>query len=243
MSGQFQAFELINNYIYLGIPLAIITASIIGSTHCVLMCSPIALIVKKNNYSFILYNLGRLISYLTLGLAAGFLGNKIIHSDHSNLSILFLILISLIYIFIGIRLIFNIPIHFSYLKNFNNHLFKPLSLFSNKNIKSLFIGIANGFIPCGWLYIFVLGSITTKNPIYGAIFMFLFWLGTLPALSFLPLINSKINLKLHPLINRNIIAGVILIFLGLTNTILNNGIIEVAESVPFQHLCGKISNY
>ena len=98
MSDQFQVFDLINNYMYLGIPLAIIVASIMGSTHCMLMCSPIALIIKKNNYSFSLYNFGRLLSYMTLGILGGFLGNKIIDPSNTKLNYIFIITISLIYI-------------------------------------------------------------------------------------------------------------------------------------------------
>ena len=223
---------------YLGIPLAIIVASIMGSTHCMLMCSPIALIIKKNNYSFSLYNFGRLLSYMTLGILGGFLGNKIIDPSNTKLNYIFIITISLIYIFIGIRLILNKSIHFTFPQIFNDNIFKPVKFFSNKKIKSVFIGIANGFIPCGWLYIFVLGSITTQNPIYGAIFMFLFWVGTLPALSFLPVILNKIKLRFHPYINTNIIAGVILILLGLSNTVLSQQNIDTTKSITNHHyLC------
>ncbi|NIP30484.1 MAG: hypothetical protein GTO02_10955, partial [Candidatus Dadabacteria bacterium] len=54
--------DYINNYLYLGIPVAIIIASFLGSTHCISMCGPLSMILKKNKYSLHLYNSGRRIS-------------------------------------------------------------------------------------------------------------------------------------------------------------------------------------
>jgi sulfite exporter TauE/SafE len=49
-------------------------------------------------------------------------------------------------------------------------------------LKSFFAGAASGFLPCGWLYSFVILAITTQSAILGATLLLAFWLGTLPAL-------------------------------------------------------------
>ena len=89
----------------------------------------------------------------------------------------------------------------------------------NIYIRSLTLGIVNGFAPCGWLYVFVLASVTLKNSYQGALLMFFFWLGTVPSLTFLSYASERI-LNLFP---KNItrIAGLILVFVGLFNLIVN----------------------
>ena len=81
------------------------------------------------------------------------------------------------------------------------------------------LGIVNGFAPCGWLYVFVLASATLKNSYHGALLMFFFWLGTVPALTFVSYLSNGI-LNLFP---RNItrLAGLILLFVGIFNLAVN----------------------
>ena len=89
----------------------------------------------------------------------------------------------------------------------------------NRNVRSLIIGIINGFIPCGWLYVFVLASITLKSSLMGAALMFFFWLGTVPAMTFLPVFSERIFRVLPSKFVRA--AGVILILAGVFNLMVN----------------------
>jgi sulfite exporter TauE/SafE len=73
----------------------------------------------------------------------------------------------------------------------------------------------NGFIPCGWVYIFVIGSVATKSPFYGAAILFIFWLGTVPVLSTFPFLYKK-GMGSAPR-RLTVIAGIILILVGLVN--------------------------
>lgn len=45
------------------------------------------------------------------------------------------------------------------------------------------IGIITTWLPCGWLYLFVLVAAATASPLSALVVMFAFWIGTLPALS------------------------------------------------------------
>lgn len=45
------------------------------------------------------------------------------------------------------------------------------------------IGIITTWLPCGWLYLFVLVAAATASPLPAVTVMFAFWIGTLPALS------------------------------------------------------------
>ena len=93
------------------------------------------------------------------------------------------------------------------------------SLSQSRVVKSLTIGIVNGFLPCGWVYIFVIGAVATKSPLYSAVILFIFWLGTVPALSALPYIYKK-TLNRAPK-KLAIAAGILLIVVGLANITLH----------------------
>ncbi len=48
--------------------------------------------------------------------------------------------------------------------------------------RALAIGLLTTLLPCGWLYAFALTAAGTGSPIYGAVVMAVFWVGTLPVL-------------------------------------------------------------
>ena len=62
------------------------------------------------------------------------------------------------------------------------HLRERLAaLFQQKNYKSLFfIGILNGLLPCGLLYLALAGAVSTGSSLKSSFFMAAFGLGTLP---------------------------------------------------------------
>jgi sulfite exporter TauE/SafE len=48
--------------------------------------------------------------------------------------------------------------------------------------RALVIGMLTGLLPCGWLWAFVITAGGTGSPVSGALVMFAFWLGTVPAM-------------------------------------------------------------
>ncbi len=201
--------------------LSVMFASFVGSSHCVAMCGPVTILLKKNNGNIHLYNLGRLITYLFLGFIAGTIGKEFLNSHYSLVSLISTILISGVVISLGLNLVFrknaglHMPNAYSFL--FSNALKWIFGI--NTYIRSLILGMINGFIPCGWLYVFVIASITLKSSIMGALLMFFFWVGTVPALTFLSIVSNRI-FKILPA-NYIRIAGVLLIMAGLF-TLLNS---------------------
>lgn len=212
---------LTDNWSSYPLVIAVMFASIVGSSHCISMCGPVSILLKNNRGNIHLYNLGRLFSYLLLGFVAGTVGKEFLNSNLGWISILSTVLISAVIIFLGFKLVINknaglyVPNAFSFL--FSNRLRWLKGL--NEKLRSLIIGVINGFIPCGWLYVFVLASITLKSSLMGAALMFFFWVGTVPALTFLPVVSER----LFRLLPKNIIraAGVLLIFAGVFNLMIN----------------------
>ena len=52
---------------------------------------------------------------------------------------------------------------------------------SKSNFGLFFAGMANGILPCGFVYLAMAGAATTQDFMNGALYMFLFGLGTFPA--------------------------------------------------------------
>ncbi len=72
------------------------------------------------------------------------------------------------------------------------------SLFGKKTFSALFlIGLLNGLLPCGLVYMAVAGGLATGNILYSSLFMASFGLGTLPAMIAMSFAGSFISLKIR----------------------------------------------
>lgn len=163
---------------------------LLSSLHCVGMCGPLALMLpvqhlhaRERFASLFLYQTGRVITYATLGLLFGFIGNRFfIAGIQQWVSIGMGILMLLI-------LLLNYGYHKQVQPAFMNKLYQYIQkriiriLKNNKSIFSfLYLGMANGLLPCGMLYMAIAAALST--PVLGSsvLFMIFFGLGTLPAM-------------------------------------------------------------
>ena len=158
----------------------------IGSFHCVGMCGPLALSLPLNGlhavsrfFGVLLYNLGRVFTYSFFGLLIGLFGNSLKMAGFQQwLSILagLVILAYLLYIKFGILGSSN------YFSSFFEIIRKKLGeLYFKKSLGTVFlIGVLNGFLPCGFVYLAFAGAIATGDKIGSTLFMAAFGLGTIP---------------------------------------------------------------
>lgn len=174
---------------------------IIGNLHCIGMCGPIALALPLGNktkaqkrVAVVLYNLGRLSTYALFGLILGFLGEGLSLIGISQyLSLVFGLLI----VFIGLLSIFKVknPIangaFFSSYTLLKKSFSKQLQKRSNTAFFSM--GVLNGFLPCGLIYVALAGALSAGSVWNAMIFMLLFGLGTLPVMLLVPLFSNKIK--------------------------------------------------
>lgn len=192
------------------------------------MCGPIAMMLPvdrtnpaKKTTQIITYHLGRLTAYASIGFVFGMLGQGLfIAGIQQQLSI-----------FIGIAMILIVLIPE---KNFANYNFsKPIfkliskvkttlgSQFKNKSYKSLFtIGLLNGFLPCGMVYVALFGAIAMQSISFGVLYMALFGLGTVPLMSSVVYLNSFLTLPIRNKIQKIIpyaavCIGILFILRGL----------------------------
>lgn len=211
--------------------MAIWTALVIGffgSFHCIGMCGPIALALPGSYSSTfnlvtgrLFYNLGRVITYSLLGLFFGLIGHSIALAGFQKI----------LSITLGVTVIASVLIKSSYFAGIKNTLrvnrfydrLKGMisSQFRKSGILTLFtIGILNGLLPCGFVYVGLAGSLTTGSILSGSLFMALFGLGTFPAMMAMSLAPGLISIEARRRINSvlpwlTVSFGVYLIYRGI----------------------------
>ena len=217
MSDLSQYSVIISRWSYLSVPVGVFIASIVGSSHCAAMCGPIAITVHTRIGYLPLYHFGRLASYLMLGVLAGMLGERFLSNSYPLMSTVSLILLSLFLVYTGYNLLRGKRLELIPDRFVTSLLTIPArwSLTQKRPLASLTLGLVNGFVPCGWVYIFVIGAAASKKPLYGGAVLLIFWLGTVPALSFLPFFYKR-SMRIAPG-KLSMIAGIILIIAGLAN--------------------------
>lgn len=177
------------------------TLGLVGSTHCLGMCGPIALAIPMSTSQRLLlvfqalkYNLGRVLTYALLGAVFGLLGMGVALAGWQKG---FSIAIGILLLFAAFfslnwesRLANSSP-----LAGFFHFIKKQIGklLYNNSNQSHLLIGIFNGFLPCGMVYLAIAGAISTGSVLNGMLFMALFGLGTMPLMLGLMLLGNTVK--------------------------------------------------
>jgi sulfite exporter TauE/SafE len=201
---------------------------LLGSFHCVGMCGPIAValpVYQESRLKLItgraLYNFGRIVTYSLMGALFGLFGSRlVIFGLQQYLSVGFGVLI-IAYVFTPGKVkskFSNISIY-RFVTDFIKKHFAKLT--EKKTLSSLFlIGLLNGLLPCGFVYVGIAGAVSTGGVISGALFMALFGLGTFPIMFAASLVGKFVNLNVRKRINKLIpvfavILAVLFILRGL----------------------------
>lgn len=201
---------------------------LISSLHCIGMCGPIALMIPvdrtnpaKKTTQIITYHLGRLTAYASIGLVFGLVGKGFFLAGiQQRLSV-----------FIGVAMIITILTPERVLANYNfsKPVYRLISKiksslgkqFKNKSYQSLFtIGLLNGFLPCGMVYVALFGAIAMQNVPFGILYMLLFGIGTIPMMSSVTYLNSIMTVSFRNKIQKaipyvGVVIGILFILRGL----------------------------
>ena len=171
--------------------LVALTLGLMGSLHCVGMCGPLAIAFgggqasskAKSAIAGISYNLGRASTYAMLGLIFGGLGSFVMFAQaQKGLSILMGV-IMIVAFFASIDLessIRNLPLIQRWYTKVQALISRLMQ--QSKSYHPYTLGLANGLLPCGLVYLALAGALATGSLVYGMAFMFVFGLGTMPML-------------------------------------------------------------
>ncbi len=173
----------------------------VGSAHCAGMCWPLALALPQTGNSRakffagrLAYNLGRLITYCALGLVFGLFGKTFLLAG----------LQQILSIALGVALLAGL------LLSRRLALWKPVTLLVNqlkakmsgllrcRSFSALTVlGLLNGLLPCGLVYVAGAGAAATSGAVSGILFMAAFGAGTLPMMLALSLSGKLVPCSLR----------------------------------------------
>jgi len=155
---------------------------LLGSFHCAGMCGPLALARPGHSIlANLIYNLGRVMTYSIMGIVVGLFGEGFAFAGwQQGLSIGLGVIMFFVILFTRYRH-FDLPVtgkilrFWSFIKSQLSLLVKARSLYA-----SLGIGLLNGFLPCGLVYVALFSAASLGSLLNSILFMMFFGLGTLP---------------------------------------------------------------
>jgi hypothetical protein len=157
---------------------------LVGSLHCAGMCGPLALALPnagRNALAYFAgrmsYNLGRLVTYCVLGLIFGLLGKSLALAGVQRWVSIALGVALLAGLFVSRKLALWRPMTalVERLKSAMGALLRRRSLDA-----LLVLGLLNGLLPCGLVYVACAGATATGALFNGALYMLAFGAGTVP---------------------------------------------------------------
>ncbi len=204
-----------------------ILMGLVGNLHCLGMCGPIALAVPsvgtsegKRILGVLTYNAGRILIYGVIGAVFGLLGSTInLMGFQQYFSIILgslIVLAVLVPWWVKKMDIIQKPLF--------GALVKMKGLFQKQFAKGTFgsvfvIGLFNGLLPCGLVYMAAAGAVVVGSHWHGALYMVLFGIGTLPVMFGLPYLgrfmSNAIRTRFRKLVPVTLLAfGILLILRG-----------------------------
>jgi len=210
----------------------IFISAFLGSIgHCIGMCGGFILAYSnakiENSTSkyhqataHFLYNIGRVTSYITLGAIFGLIGSAFVISL-ASWGIL-LIFVGILMVLMGLTLMGKLK--FLSIIKVNISKYKIYGILFRKLIHSKSqgsfygLGVLNGFIPCGLVYIFGAFALASGSVLSGMLVMAIFGIATIPTLftfGFIASIIQKSRFKKVALT----IASILVIAYGLFSTV------------------------
>lgn len=201
---------------------------LVTSLHCVGMCGPIALSIglsAENKLRFAIknltYQLGRVSTYVILGIILGLLGSGVTFAGFQNSLSICIGVLMILTVFIP-KFYDNNALQMGFLAQQMLHVKMQLAkLLRKQDYSSLYLtGILNGLLPCGSVYAALTAALGFGSIRNSLLFMLFFGLGTIPLMFFTMLLGNFISvenrqriLKILPVII--VVLGVIFILRGL----------------------------
>ncbi|WP_224487945.1 sulfite exporter TauE/SafE family protein [Robertkochia flava] len=192
----------------------------LGSLHCAGMCGPIAFVLPldrkdplKRFIQLMGYHLGRISSYALIGLFFGLLGRGLFISGMQQrlslvLGVLMIVaaLVPVFSTFRGGKLLTPFYMAVSRVKGALGERLK------DRSPKTLYtLGVLNGFLPCGLVYMALFGAVAMGDALSGSAYMALFGAGTIPLMSVAAYSGNFLSLKMRTRLNKLIPVFVVLI--------------------------------
>ena len=183
------------------------------------MCGPIAIVLPLNNQSWfarisggLLYNTGRTITYALLGAIFGLAGMGLALGGMQQWVSIILGAVMILAVLIP-RIVAAGNKMAILTESLTGLLKKPfVKLFRMRTYSSLFlIGLLNGFLPCGLVYIALAGALVMSQAYEGSFYMIFFGIGTIPMMLAISVAGNILSQKLRRRLGKAIPLFIILL--------------------------------
>lgn len=203
---------------------------LLGSGHCLGMCGGLVAACALTSgrglpglFSQMFYHFGRIFTYTTIGVFAGWIGSAICLTDAlSSLTRFVLIGSDLFIITVGLSSAGMLP-----LPNFLDYgPHRAANLFSkfirkcsimSPAARALPLGLILGLLPCGYVYTLAITAAQSGSALMGGMIMLAFGLGTAPALMLFGTTTQWFTTRTRLIFLR--LAGVIVVLIGIINLV------------------------
>lgn len=176
-------------------PTAAFVLAFIGSAHCIGMCGGFAAAIGATRERVaplllrqVIYSVGRVFTYSFMGACAGYVGHYFSRFDGGTLVTaqqIFSIVAGVVMVVVGASVLGVFRRRNQRQPGPISGLFAPMFrqlLNARGGIGYLVAGVANGFLPCGFVYAFLAMAAATQDVMRGVTLMVAFGLGTVPAM-------------------------------------------------------------
>lgn len=218
----------------------LLVIGLLTSVHCVAMCGGISLSQCAGAGTgsesgraaplrpSLLYNLGRIVSYTTLGGIVGGIGSVVSFSGTAK-GIVALVAGGFM-IIMGLNMLDLFP----WLKKFNLAMPKFLTSGIDEQKKSnspFYVGLLNGLMPCGPLQAMQLYALSTGSPAKGALSMLMFSLGTVPLMFGFGAVSTFLSRRFTAkIMNVSAVLVIILGFFMFSNGLSLSGVMLLPDN-------------
>lgn len=218
---------------------AVLSASLVGSIHCAGMCGPFVAVYSASGpgmepgrrgaaLSHLAYHSVRGASYVVLGALGGAAGKAMNWAGESAGVVHVAALLSSILVLLwGASVLLPALRIRSPLTGFFGLKLSQLGT-KPRVFRASLLGALTPFLPCGWLYAFVVTAAGTGSVLGGALLMGTFWLGTVPALLGMGALLSRVGERLRARVP--VFTGVALILIGTLGVFQRVSMMEAANA-------------
>ena len=182
---------------------------LLGGLHCLAMCGPIVLALpflsgKNKSLNATIYQLGRLLGYGLLGFLVGLIGIGFSWAGiHQAIAIVVGALLCCYALVIGTPfggLNKNLGWLSLISRKFQQKFIRLFNRFRSKSF--VVLGLLNGFLPCGLVYVALSGALLQPHPFDGMLYMVVFGMGTLPVMSSIIVLKNHYRFKPHTILQK-----------------------------------------
>jgi len=192
-----------------------IALGLLGSLHCAAMCGPLMLALPvppggpgRFIAGRVLYQIGRVTTYCLLGVVAGLIGKSILLAGFQRTLSIALGAAILLGFLISKKVAVSAPavklvtrLKSAMSRQLQRRDFRALAL----------LGMLNGLLPCGLVYVALAGAISQGAMLKGILYMALFGLGTTPTMLGIGLSGKMFPLAFRLRLRSAIPVGVCLV--------------------------------